>query len=325
MQLYDDYPSRYSADVSRRHRWIRGDWQIAGWLLRRVPGARRTRAAQSAVAAVAMEDLRQPAAQSRPAGAAAAAAAGLDGRSRPPWCVDAGGARRPRRCPSLIALAARARAASRRRAAAAASRVHRRAPRRGARPSSRSRSRAFPTKRAFSADAIVRTHWRMLVTRRRLLEWTPSSEQDRRDRDDARARRSRRCGSRRRSPLATGAYLAHDASRGAAGGRSRSCCSGSSRRRSRGGSAVRCAPRAAKLTRRADRSSCASSRAGPGRFSRRSSGRTITGCRPTTIQEVPVGDGRASHVADQHGHGAARQPRRVRFRLPAGRAAGRAH
>ena len=27
--LYEEYPSRYSADVSRRHRWIRGDWQIA--------------------------------------------------------------------------------------------------------------------------------------------------------------------------------------------------------------------------------------------------------------------------------------------------------
>ena len=32
------------------------------------------------------------------------------------------------------------------------------------------------------ADAIVRTHWRMLISRRRLLEWIPSSEQDRRDR-----------------------------------------------------------------------------------------------------------------------------------------------
>jgi hypothetical protein len=29
--LYEEYPSRYSADVSRRHRWIRGDWQIAQW------------------------------------------------------------------------------------------------------------------------------------------------------------------------------------------------------------------------------------------------------------------------------------------------------
>src|SRR3970282_1946849 len=37
VQLYEDYPSRYSADVSRRYRWIRGDWQIARWLLPRVP------------------------------------------------------------------------------------------------------------------------------------------------------------------------------------------------------------------------------------------------------------------------------------------------
>ncbi|WP_408167795.1 GH36-type glycosyl hydrolase domain-containing protein [Herbaspirillum rhizosphaerae] len=37
VQLYEQYPSRYSADVSRRHRWIRGDWQIAAWLWPRVP------------------------------------------------------------------------------------------------------------------------------------------------------------------------------------------------------------------------------------------------------------------------------------------------
>ena len=28
VQLYEEYPSRYSVDVSRRHRWIRGDWQL---------------------------------------------------------------------------------------------------------------------------------------------------------------------------------------------------------------------------------------------------------------------------------------------------------
>jgi cellobiose phosphorylase len=38
VQLYEDYPSRYSADVSRRYRWIRGDWHIARWLLPGVPG-----------------------------------------------------------------------------------------------------------------------------------------------------------------------------------------------------------------------------------------------------------------------------------------------
>ena len=38
VQLYEEYPSRYSADVSRRYRWIRGDWHIARWLLPGVPG-----------------------------------------------------------------------------------------------------------------------------------------------------------------------------------------------------------------------------------------------------------------------------------------------
>ncbi len=38
VQLYDDYPVRYDTDVARRQRWIRGDWQIASWLLPHVPG-----------------------------------------------------------------------------------------------------------------------------------------------------------------------------------------------------------------------------------------------------------------------------------------------
>jgi cellobiose phosphorylase len=38
VQLYDEYPSRYATDVSRRQRWIRGDWQLVGWLLPRIPG-----------------------------------------------------------------------------------------------------------------------------------------------------------------------------------------------------------------------------------------------------------------------------------------------
>ncbi|MEI8197295.1 MAG: cyclic beta 1-2 glucan synthetase, partial [Phycisphaerae bacterium] len=31
--LYEEYPARYLVDVGRRHRWVRGDWQILGWLL----------------------------------------------------------------------------------------------------------------------------------------------------------------------------------------------------------------------------------------------------------------------------------------------------
>src|SRR5208337_716740 len=35
--LYEEYPLNYRADVSRRHRWIRGDWQIATWIRQTVP------------------------------------------------------------------------------------------------------------------------------------------------------------------------------------------------------------------------------------------------------------------------------------------------
>src|SRR5689334_975214 len=35
-ELYEEFPARYSADVARRRRWIRGDWQLVGWLRRHV-------------------------------------------------------------------------------------------------------------------------------------------------------------------------------------------------------------------------------------------------------------------------------------------------
>ena len=37
VELVEESPARYDADVKRRHRWIRGDWQIAAWVLPRVP------------------------------------------------------------------------------------------------------------------------------------------------------------------------------------------------------------------------------------------------------------------------------------------------
>ena len=39
VDLIEEHPGSYIVEASRRHRWIRGDWQIAGWLLPSVPGA----------------------------------------------------------------------------------------------------------------------------------------------------------------------------------------------------------------------------------------------------------------------------------------------
>ncbi len=37
IELVDDYPTHYSAYIRRKHRWVRGDWQIAQWMFSRVP------------------------------------------------------------------------------------------------------------------------------------------------------------------------------------------------------------------------------------------------------------------------------------------------
>jgi cyclic beta-1,2-glucan synthetase len=38
VELLDQQPASYAVDAARRHRWMRGDWQLLPWLLPRVPG-----------------------------------------------------------------------------------------------------------------------------------------------------------------------------------------------------------------------------------------------------------------------------------------------
>jgi len=45
VKLYEAHPSRYLVDIGRRRRWIRGDWQIIRWLLPWVTGADKPRVA----------------------------------------------------------------------------------------------------------------------------------------------------------------------------------------------------------------------------------------------------------------------------------------
>jgi cellobiose phosphorylase len=42
IQLFEHFPTRYLTDVGRRHRWIRGDWQVARWCLPTVPRGTRS-------------------------------------------------------------------------------------------------------------------------------------------------------------------------------------------------------------------------------------------------------------------------------------------
>jgi len=39
LEVFEGFPARLLADMSRQHRWLRGDWQIAAWLGRTIPAA----------------------------------------------------------------------------------------------------------------------------------------------------------------------------------------------------------------------------------------------------------------------------------------------
>ena len=67
VELFEQFPYDYTSYSKRQHRWIRGDWQIASWILPRVPDGRPQDArAESADTDQSLEDLRQSSPQ--PAG-----------------------------------------------------------------------------------------------------------------------------------------------------------------------------------------------------------------------------------------------------------------
>ncbi|MFN2113297.1 MAG: glycosyl transferase, partial [Anaerolineales bacterium] len=43
IELFDEFPSDYISYSLRKHRWIRGDWQIADWIFPKVPTRNKTR------------------------------------------------------------------------------------------------------------------------------------------------------------------------------------------------------------------------------------------------------------------------------------------
>ncbi|MEO7743548.1 MAG: glucoamylase family protein [Usitatibacter sp.] len=173
--LCEETPSSYAADASRRHRWIRGDWQLAGWLLRSVPAPEGRRLANPLSVLSQwklLDNLRRSLVPvvftlllllgwtvlASPWTWTLAVVAILALPAASAWLLDA--LRKP--SPMMLRQHVQATlAAGGRHGAQLALAI------------------AFlPFEASANLDAIARTAWRMLVTRRRLLEWNPSAAFD---------------------------------------------------------------------------------------------------------------------------------------------------
>ena len=176
VQLYEGFPSRYRADVSRRHRWIRGDWQLASWLLWRVP-ALDTRYNPNPLSLLSrwklMDNLRRSLVPT-----ALTLLLLLGWLALPDawfWTLVVIGIlaipaaiaaisdllNKPSEVPLRQHVVASARAAGRHFGQVLFTLA------------------CLPYETYFSLDAILRTHVRLLITHRRLLEWNPSREVER--------------------------------------------------------------------------------------------------------------------------------------------------
>jgi cyclic beta-1,2-glucan synthetase len=178
VQLYEDYPLCYSADVSRRHRWIRGDWQIAQWLLPQVPG-RDGRPRHNPLSILSRWKLADNLRRSLvPAALTVLLVLGLALLAEPGvWTL---AVLSILLVPSLLTAILSAL----RKPGDLGWTAHLRAAIQDA--GQRLTQALFtlaclPYEAFFSLDAVVRTLWRMGVSRRGLLEWTSSGDLERQD------------------------------------------------------------------------------------------------------------------------------------------------
>ena len=173
VQFYEEYPYRYTADVSRRHRWIRGDWQIARWLLSRVPGPGALRLVNPLSRLSRWKILDNLRRSLVPAAQVLLLLLGWTVLPAPWfWTISVVGialvpslftsaisaARKPEDMPIALHLAGSAEAAGRNVAQALLGLIF------------------LPYEAFFSLDAALRAWVRVMVTHKRLLEWNTASE-----------------------------------------------------------------------------------------------------------------------------------------------------
>ena len=181
VQLYEEYPARYGSDVNRRYRWIRGDWQLAGWLLPWVPGpaGRRLKNPLSALSRWKLFDnLRRSLV---PAALTLLLLLGWMVFSSP-WLWTLAVLCVPLVPPLLASLLDLLRKPDDMRFGQHLSSVVHAT---GQRCMQAGFALAtLPHEAFYSLDAILRTLGRLLFTRQRLLEWNPSGDQERRSCSD---------------------------------------------------------------------------------------------------------------------------------------------
>jgi cyclic beta-1,2-glucan synthetase len=173
VEVYEEYPSRYEEDVRRRYRWIRGDWQLWRWILPAVPGpdGRRIRNPLTLLGRWKLFDnLRRSLVPAALVGLFLLAWGALSPASG--WTLAAVGVLL---LPAFMASAPgvvrkpREVRLSRHLRATAGSLVRQLV-------QSLLALACLPYEALFSLDAALRTTGRLVFSRRRLLEWTPSGD-----------------------------------------------------------------------------------------------------------------------------------------------------
>ncbi|MEW9623195.1 glucoamylase family protein [Rhodanobacter sp. S2-g] len=181
VQLYEEYPARYLDDAKRRHRWIRGDWQLLPWLLPWAPASRggwRRNPLTALSRWKILDNLRRSLVS--PSLLVLLLFGWLSRAAQPSWTFAVlMVVLVPLLLASLLELFQKPRDAVLDQHLRAAMRVV-----------GQHAARAalglvwLPHEALYSLDAVLRTLWRLFVSRRNLLQWNPSRQAARAGRDE---------------------------------------------------------------------------------------------------------------------------------------------